>query len=152
MEMSPVSKEHLSKKEVLLDKLNEPTVELIKFCIGNQAYAWMGQLEEMLSERYDVKSELRFWDSWQKGYWHKKTWLFDIIFQEDGLEITLTITDKRVPHMEEIQHELQPRLQEVWKNRKKFGPSSWPMTFDVENEQDLTDLMKVLAVKLPPKK
>jgi hypothetical protein len=53
--------------------------------------------------------------------------------------------------MEAIQHELQLGLQEIWKNRQKFGPSSWPMTFDVRTEEDVRDLMKILAVKLPPK-
>jgi hypothetical protein len=59
--------EHISKKELLLDKLNQPTEEIIKFCIGDIAYELMLQLEEMLGERYDLKRELRFWDSWQFG-------------------------------------------------------------------------------------
>ena len=82
----------------------------------------------------------------------KKTWLCDAIFIENGFCITLTITDKRVPYIEAMQHELQPRLQDIWKNRQKFGPSSWPMTFDVKTEEDIHDLIKILAAKLPPKK
>jgi len=143
---------NINKTAVLLDKLNEPTEDMIKFCIGDAAYEWINQLEKKLTDRYDINCELRFWDCWQRGYWHKKAWLFDILFQEDGLKITLTITDKRVSFMEEIKHELQPRLQELWANRKKFGPSSWPMEFTIESEQDIDDLMIILAAKLPPKK
>lgn len=144
--------ESISKKAILLDKLNQPTAASIKFCIGDEAYERLLQLEKILGERYDLKRELRFWDSWQLGYWHKKAWLCDLIFQENGLLITMTFTDKRVPYMEAIKHELQPRLQEIWKNRKKFGPSSWPITFDLETEQDLCNLIKMLTAKLPPKK
>ena len=138
--------------KILLDKTKEPTVEIIKDCIGNSAYELLLDIERKLDALYDLKSELRFWDSWQRGYWHKKAWLCDAVFAENGFTITLTITDKRVPHMEAILHELQPKLQEVWKNRKKFGPSSWPMTFDIEVEEDVQDLMKILAAKLPSKK
>ena len=143
---------YTNKKELLLDKLNEPTEEMIKFCIGDRAYQLMNELEKILTERYDLKSELRFWDNWQLGYWHKKAWLFDIIFRENGLTITLTITDKKVSQMEIVQPELQPRLQKIWMNRKKFGPSSWPMTFEVETEADVNDLIKILTVKQSPKK
>ena len=138
--------------EILLDKLNKPTEEMIQRCMGKATYGLLLNLEGMLGAAYDLKQELRFWDSWQRGYWHKKTWLCDAIFAENGFRITLTITDKRVPHMEAIQQELQSKLQDIWKNRQKFGPSSWPMTFDVETEEDIYDLMKILAAKLPPKK
>ena len=137
---------------IMLDKSNKPTDDMIKGCIGNDAYELLLDLERRLGELYDLKQELRFWDSWQRGYWHKKTWLCDAIFAESGFSITLTITDKRIPHMEAMQHELQPRLQEIWKNRQKFGPSSWPMTFDVKIEKDIDDLIKILAAKLPSKK
>ena len=137
--------------EILLDKSNKPTDDMIKNCLGNAAYGLLMDIESALGKAYDLKQELRFWDSWQRGYWHKKVWLCDAIFAESGFSITLTITDKRVPHLEAIQHELQPRLQELWKNRKKFGPSSWPMTFDVKTAEDANDLMKILAAKLPPK-
>ena len=139
-------------KELLQDKLNEPTEDMIKFCVGDTAYELMTQLEVLLNERYDIKQELRFWDSWQKGFWHKKVWLFDIIYKENGLTITMTITDKRVSHMEEIQLSLQPSLQKIWKNRKKFGPSSWPLTFEIETKEDINDLIKMLAAKTPPQK
>ena len=137
---------------ILLDKSKEPTEEVIKSCIGNAAYELLLKIERKLDTLYDLKQELRFWDSWQRGYWHKKTWLCDAVFAENGFSVTLTITDKRVPYLEAIQHELQPRLQEVWKNRQKFGPSSWPMTFDIKTEEDVCDLMKILAAKLPPKR
>ena len=137
---------------ILLDKSNKPTEEMIEYCIGSVAYGLLLALEDMIGTLYDLKQELRFWDSWQRGYWHKKTWLCDAIFAENGFSITLTITDKRVPHMEAMQHELQPRLQDIWKSRQKFGPSSWPMTFDVKTEEDVHDLIKILAAKLPPKK
>ena len=138
--------------EFLLDKSNEPTDDMIKGCLGDAAYGLLQDIEGRFDAAYDLKQELRFWDSWQRGYWHKKTWLCDAIFAENGFSITLTLTDKRVPHLEAIQRELQPRLQEIWKNRKKFGPSSWPMTFEVKTSEDVNDLMKILAAKLPPKK
>ena len=137
---------------VLLDKSKEPTDEIIKGCIGDTAYALLLDIERRLDTLYDLKQAFRFWDSWQRGYWHKKTWLCDAVFAENGFNITLTITDKRIPHLEAIQHELQPRLQEIWQNRQKFGPSSWPMIFDVKTKEDVHDLMKILAAKLPPKK
>ena len=125
---------------------------MVKLCIGEVSSGLIETLEEELSKQYDLNSKMRFWDSWQKGYWHKKAWLFDTIFKEDGITITLTITDKKVSEMEDVQHNLQLRLQELWKNRKKFGPSSWPMTFDLESEEDVVDLMKIVAVKQAPKK
>ena len=138
--------------EILLDKSNKPTEGMIESCIGDTAYELLLKIERRLGKLYDLKQELRFWDSWQRGYWHKKAWLCDAIFAENGFSITLTITDKRVTHMEAIQHALQARLQEIWKNRQKFGPSSWPMTFDIKTEEDIDDLIKILAAKLPSKK
>jgi len=142
----------INKQEILLDKLNEPTEDMIKFCIGNKAHDLMIQLEKKLNEVYDLNHNLRFWDNWQRGYWHKKVWLLDLIFREDSLFLTMTITDKKVNKMEEIQHKLQPKLQEIWKNRKKYGPSSWPIEFEVVTERDIEDLILILGVKQPMKK
>lgn len=137
----------LNKAEVLSDKQNEPTEESIKMFIGEDACERLSKIEEMLNNRYDVKRELRFWDSWQFGYWHKKKWLFDIIFKKNGLIVTMTITDKKVSEMERLQAELQPEIQEIWKKRKKFGPSSWPLLFEVKTEADISDLMKIVAIR-----
>jgi len=142
----------INRQEILLDKLNEPTEDMIKFCIGNRAHNLIFQLEKRLNELYDLKHKLRFWDSWQRGYWHKKIWLFDIIFKEGSLFLTMTITDKKINEMEEAQHELQPKLQEIWKERKKYGPSSWPVDFELVTEQDIEDLIRILRIKQPPKK
>jgi hypothetical protein len=146
-----INMDSTDKQAILLGELNEPTEDLIKYCVGHEAYNLMQLLDQWLHDRYDIKSELRFWDSWQRGYWHKKVWLFDIIFQENGLLITLTITDKKVDQMQAIQPELQPRLQTIWQNRQKFGPSSWPMEFALTAQQDINDLLKILAVKQVPK-
>jgi hypothetical protein len=137
---------------ILLDRSNKPTEEIIKCCVGDAAYGLLLVLESMLDTLYDLKRELRFWDSWQRGYWHKKTWLCDAVFAENGFSVTLTITDKRVAYMDAMQHELQPRLQDIWKNRQKYGLSSYPMTFIVNTEKDVYDLIKILVAKLPLKK
>ena len=140
------------KKEILLDKLNEPTEDMIKFCVGDDAFELNHLLDTKFKELYDLNCKLRFWDSWQRGYWHKKVWLFDVIFKEGYLFLTLTITDKKVEKMCGIQHELQPKLQEIWANRKKYGPSSWPIEFKLENEKDIDDLIRILLVKQSVKK
>ncbi|OBS61658.1 hypothetical protein AX758_12705 [Enterococcus mundtii] len=62
-----------NKAEVLSDKQNEPTEESIKMFTGEDAYGRLPKIEEILNNRYEVKRELRFWDSWQFGYWHKKS-------------------------------------------------------------------------------
>ena len=144
--------ETINKQEILLDKLNEPTEEMIEFCIGSDATELNNLLDAKLNELYDLNCKLRFWDSWQRGYWHKKVWLFDVIFKEDYLFLTLTITDKKVEKMCEIQHELQPKLQAIWASRKKYGPSSWPIEFKLENEKDIDDLIRILSVKQLAKK
>ncbi|MGM0328623.1 hypothetical protein IGI79_000422 [Enterococcus sp. AZ084] len=61
--------------------------------------------------------------------------------------VTMTITDKKVSELERLQAELQPEIQENWKKRKKFGPSSWPLLFELKTEADINDLMKIVAIR-----
>ncbi|MEO1772268.1 DUF3788 family protein [Candidatus Enterococcus ferrettii] len=140
----------------LSNKKQRPTEEQIQMFIGKLALQQLEQFEDALQKRYDLQRELRFpfgkQEGWGYRYAHKKSLLCYLFFEEGGIACTLSINDKGASKVEAILAQLQPQMQRLWKERYPCGEQGGWLHPKIRTEQDLTDILSLIAIKVSPKK
>jgi len=146
----------VSAKKRLFEKANQPTEETIKSFIGDDAWRQLMKFEDMLGECYNLNREMKFPFGnnygWSFRYTHNKSLLLYVFFEEGGLSCTLSIADKGVPQVEAMLNDLQPDIQELWKNRYPCGEIGGWLHCSIESDEELSDIVRLLGAKVKHKK
>lgn len=144
------------EKKRLTDKFHQPSEEFIKIFVGNDAWSRLMRFENMLKVNYDLSREIKFPFGkdygWSFRYIHKKTLLLYVFFEENGFCCTISINDKGAQKVESILNDLCPGIQTVWKNRYPCGDFGGWIHYSVETDNELTDLIRLIGIKVKPKK
>lgn len=144
------------EKKRLNDKSYQPTEEFIKDFIGDSAWRQLMRLEDMLKSNYNLFREIKFPygnnDGWGFRYTHKKRLLFYAFFEENGFCCTISINDKGAQEIESKLSDFLPETQNLWKNRYPCGDFGGWIHYSVESDEELSDLIRLVGVKVKPKK
>lgn len=89
---------------------------------------------------------------WSFRYVHKKTLLLYVFFEENGFCCTISINDKGAQKVESILNDLSPEIQSVWNNRYPCGDFGGWIHYSVEADYELPDLIRLISIKVKPKK
>ena len=146
----------ISAKKRLFEKTHQPTEGEIKSFIGNNAWQQLMNFESMLHKCYNLNREIKFPFGnnygWSFRYTHNKTLLLYVFFEEGGISCTLSISDKGAPKAEAMQGDLQPDIQQLWKNRYPCGDIGGWIHCSIEDGKELSDIVKLLSAKVNYKK
>lgn len=141
-----------SAKNRLFEKAHQPTEDIIQSFIGNDAWLQLMKFEDMLREHYNLNREIKFpfgnSYGWSFRYTHNKSLLLYVFFEEGGISCTLSISDKGVPQVEAMLNDLQPDIQELWKNRYPCGDIGGWVHCTIENDAELPDIIRLLGAKV----
>lgn len=144
------------EKKRLCEKSNQPTEELIRNFIGNDAWQRLMRFEALLQERYDLVRELKFpfgnEYGWSFRYSHKKSLLLYVAFEEGGFCCTISINSASASKVDAILDELRPEIQAIWKNRYGCGDDGGWLNRSVTCDDELPDLVRLVGIKVKPKK
>jgi len=150
----------VSERPRLLDKCQQPTDELIQSFMGEDSWRWLLQLEGMLLERYNLNREIKFPFGnnygWGFRYTHNKLLLLYVFFEENGFCCTISISGKGAKEVEGMFDDFHPKLQTLWQNRYPCGTygdyyGGW-IHYSVEDAGELPDIVRLVEVKVKPKK
>lgn len=143
-------------KKRLTEKSHQPPEEFIKAFMGDDAWCRLIRFEDMLKLHYDLSREIKFPFGtdygWSFRYIHKKTLLLYVFFEENGFCCTISINDKGAQEVESILGDLRPEIQIVWKNRYPCGDFGGWIHYSVEVDDELPDLIRLIGIKVKPKK
>lgn len=141
----------MDEAQRLIDKQQPPTEGQIHQFIGADALGLLAQFEEGLSQRYDLKRELRFpfgkQYGWGYRYAHKKTLLCYLFFEKGGIACTLSINDKGASKVEALFDQLQPHMQELWHQRYPCGKVGGWLHPKIKTNQDVADILLLIGAK-----
>ena len=144
------------EKKRLTEKFHQPTEEFVKIFMGDDAWDRLMRFEDMLKVHYDLSREIKFPFGndygWSFRYVHKKTLLLYVFFEENGFCCTISINDKGAQKVESILSDLRPEIQTVWKNRYPCGDFGGWIHHSVEADYELPDLIRLIGIKVKPKK
>jgi len=145
----------VADKKRLIEKAYPPNEEFIQSCMSNDAWRRLMTFEELLRERYNLNREIKFPFGndygWGFRYTHNKALLLYVFFEENGFCCTISIGGKGAIEVEKIFHELNPKLQTMWKNRYPCGYhgehyGGW-IHYSVERDDELLDMIRLVGVK-----
>lgn len=144
------------EKKRFTDKFNQPTEEVVQLFMGDEAWQRLMWFEEMLRDRYDLIRELKFpfgnRYGWGFRYSQKKSLLLYVFFEEGGFCCTISINDKGVKEVKAMLSDLLPEIQALWLNRYPCGEEGGWIHCSVSNNDELTDLVRLVGVRVKPKK
>ncbi len=144
-----------NEKKRFTEKL-QPAEEQVKLFMGDDAWRRLTRFEEMLRERYELNREIKFpfgnSYGWGFRYTHKKSLLLYVFFEEGGFCCTISISDKGAREVETMLGTLRPEIQAAWKNRYACGIEGGWLNRSVANDGELPDLVRLVGVKVKPKK
>ncbi len=144
-----------NEKKRFTDKL-QPAEEHVKLFMGEDAWRRLLRFEEMLNERYELNREMKFpfgnSYGWAFRYTHKKSLLLYVFFEEGGFCCTISINDKGAEKAETMLNTMRPEIQLAWKNRYACGDYGGWLNRSVVNDNELPDLVRLVGVKVKPKK
>lgn len=144
------------EKKRLTEKFHQPPEGLIKIFMGEDAWNRLMRFEDMLKVNYDLSREIKFpFGSdygWGFRYVHKKTLLLYVFFEENGFCCTISINDKGAQKVESILSDLHPEIQTLWNNRYPCGNYGGWIHCSVDTDYELPDLIRLIGIKVNPKK
>ncbi|MCL2841373.1 MAG: DUF3788 domain-containing protein [Defluviitaleaceae bacterium] len=145
----------VSAKKRLFEKAHQPTEAIIQSFMGDDAWQQLMKFEGMLRKHYNLNREMKFPFGrnygWSFRYTHNKSLLLYVFFEEGGLSCTLSINDKGAPKVEAMLNDLQPDIQTLWKNRYPCGDVGGWIHCSIENEIELSDIIRLLGAKVKQK-
>ncbi|MDR0912295.1 MAG: DUF3788 domain-containing protein [Methanobrevibacter sp.] len=146
----------MNEKKRLTEKSHQPTEDFIQLFLGDDAWQWLIHFEKMLQERYDLNREMKFpfgnEYGWSFRYAHKKSLLLYVFFEENGFCCTISINDKGASQVDTILDDLLPKTQDIWKNRYPCGDFGGWIHYSVELDDELSDIIQLVGIKVKPKK
>lgn len=144
------------EKKRLVEKHHQPEEEYIREFMGDIAWKRLLRFEETLKERYDLVRELKFPFGndygWGFRYAHKNSLLLYVFFEEGGFCCTISINSKGATEVESMLNDLQPKIQAIWKDRYACGADGGWIHYSVSSEEELPDLIRLVGVKVRPKR
>lgn len=139
--------------ERMLNKLNKPSITEIHEYIGENSFLLLNNFEEIMKQRYDLKTELRFPFGnnygWGYKYSHKTKHLCYFFFEKDAITFMLQIGGDLVQKLEEVLLECLPKTKSYWDNRYPCGEGGW-IHYRVFNGEELNDVVRLLNIKQKP--
>ena len=142
--------------ERLLDKSIVPDSSTIREYLGQQSYERLTSLENRMRANYQLLREVKFpfgnSYGWSYKYSHKSSHLCYVFFEENAFTVTLQIGDQQAPLVESHLSSFLQKTQELWANRYPCGEYGGWVHYRVLADKELTDIIKLLAIrKKPPK-
>jgi hypothetical protein len=143
--------------ERLLNKTVVPDEAAIREHMGDESYHRLTAMERRLQGEYQLSKELKFpfGSSYGWGYKlsHRASHLCYAFFEKGAFTVMLQIGDKQVPLLGSQLPALLPKTQDLWKNRYPCGEHGGWVHYRVLTDEELADVMKLLAIrKKPPAK
>lgn len=144
------------EKKRITEKFNQPTEGFVQLFMGDDAWQRLMRFEEMLRERYDLNREMKFpfgnEYGWGFRYSHKKSLLLYVFFEEGGFCCTISINDAGAQEVEAMLGDLLSEIQAIWINRYAYGADGGWLNRSVVSDDELPDLVRLVGVKVKPKK
>lgn len=141
-----------TNKVRLTEKYQQPPEAFM----GIEAWSRLMRFEEMLRERYDLSREIKFpfgnEYGWSFRYSHKKPLLLYVFIEEGGFCCTISINDKGAQEVDSMFSDLLPEIQASWINRYACGAEGGWLHRSVTSDDELPDLIRLVSVKVRPKK
>jgi hypothetical protein len=146
----------MAEKKRLTDKSHQPTEDFAHQFTGDDAWRRLRRFEDMLQRRYELGREMKFPFGndygWSFRYSHRKALLLYAFFEEKGFCCTISISDKGAPQVDAMLGDLLPKTQALWQDRYPCGDLGGWIHFSVEADDELLDLIRLVGVKVKPKK
>ena len=140
--------------ERLLDKSVMPDEAAIQEYLGLQSHERFTIFENRLKANYQLVRELKFPFGnnygWGYKYSHKASHLCYVFFEKDAFTVMLQIGDKQVPLLESHLSSLLQKTQDLWRDRYPCGERGGWIYYRVLADDELADVIKLLAVKKKP--
>jgi len=138
----------------MLDKSVTPDEATILTHMGKQNFERLQKMNTQLTETYDLVRELKFpfgnEYGWGYKFSHKKTHLCYAFFEPDAFTVMLQISGKQVPAVEDILPSLLPKTVNYWANRYPCGENGGWIHYQVESDEELSDVLKLIHIKKKP--
>ncbi|QUH30597.1 DUF3788 domain-containing protein [Vallitalea guaymasensis] len=139
--------------ERLLDKNNQPTINQIYDTIGDNGITLLQELEQFLSNNYDIISELKFPFGnnygWGTKYSHKSKHLCYVFYEKEAFTVTIQIGKNELPKLLEKLPDMLPKTNDLWENRYPCGSGGW-IHYRVLNKTELNDIKELIKIKKRP--
>lgn len=140
--------------ERLLNKHVVPDVAAICGHMGEESYHRLAALEGRLQADYLLSRELKFPFGNSHGWGYKfscrSSHLCYAFFEKDAFTVMLQIGDKQVPLLESQLPALLPKTRDLWDNRYPCGERGGWVHYRVLAEDELADVIKLLAIRKKP--
>lgn len=145
-----------NKKGRFTEKFYKPTEDFVQIFMGKVAWGRLMHFEDMLRERYDLTREMKFpfgnEYGWSFRYSHKKALLLYVFFEEGGFCCTISISDAGAKEVDAMLGDLLTEIQAAWINRYACGADGGWLNRSVDSDDELPDLIRLVGVKVKPKK
>ncbi|MCL2383859.1 MAG: DUF3788 domain-containing protein [Oscillospiraceae bacterium] len=137
--------------ERMLDKKTQPTMEEIIKYIGKEGNSFLEKFEKALSDRYELGKELRFPYGkdygWSYKYSHKTKHLCDLFFEKGAIVAFFQIGTDKVAKVKAEYDALLPKSKKLWDERYPCGKEGGWLIYQIESEEELSDVIKFMAIK-----
>jgi hypothetical protein len=142
--------------ERLLDKNVMPDEAAIREHLGEDSLNRLAAMESRLHEEYQLSRELRFpfgnSYGWGYKYSHKSSHLCYAFPEKNAFTVMLQIGDKQVSSLESQLSSFLQKTQDLWENRYPCGERGGWVHYQILTDDELTDVMKLLAIRKKPSK
>lgn len=141
-------------RDRMLNKQKEPTWEEIAAFIGDEGVQELEHFEEIMSQEFGLKKELKFPFGnnygWGYKYNNKSKHLCYLFFEAGGVNGMIQIGDALF--VEAIQDELSDYGKQLWENRYPCGKKGggW-VHYAVENVEQVEEVCAFVRAKLGKK-
>lgn len=140
--------------ERLLDKNLIPNEDIIREHLGKDSHKRLADMQRRLGEDYRLSRELKFpfgkSYGWGYKFSDKSSHLCYAFFEKDAFTVMLQIGDKQVSLLESQLTLLMQKTQDLWKNRYPCGEHGGWVHYRVLSDEDLIDVIKLLAIRKKP--
>ena len=140
--------------ERMLDKNAMPDAAAIQEHLGRQSYDRLIVFENRLKAGYQIIRELKFpfgnTYGWGYKYNHKSSHLCYAFFEKGAFTVMLQIGDKQAALLEKKLPSFLQKTQDLWKNRYPCGVCGGWIHYQVLTDEELADVMELLAVRKKP--
>lgn len=142
--------------ERLLDKSAIPDEATIRNHLGEASYSRLADMERRLQENYQLSREIKFPFGndygWGYKYSYKSSHLCYVFFEKDAFSVMFQIGDKQVSLLESQITSLLQKTQDLWRSRYPCGKYGGWVHYRVLTDDELTDVIKLLAIRKKPSK
>lgn len=140
----------------LFPKERVPSMEDIEAYIGSGKDLWL-RMNRYIQETYQAKPKLTYSGCSGKPGWnvkHQKSGqAFGTLYPEEGgFSVLIVIAYRLDERMQQMMGEFTPAMVERYRNAGDYMKLGKCMMFRIEDEDGLADYLKLLSVKLPPKR